>query len=58
MVQGHRHVDIEVCVSTPKVTSALASGLSAPIIVTFAQLLSMCSAHFTTRGAKRERTIL
>jgi hypothetical protein len=34
------------CVSTPKVTSALASGLSAPIIVTFAQFLSMCRAHF------------
>ena len=45
MVQGHRTWTSR-CVSTPKVTLALASGLSAPIIVTFAQLLSRCRAHF------------
>jgi hypothetical protein len=28
MVHGHRHVEVQVCVSTPKITSTLVSGLS------------------------------
>ena len=51
MVHGHRRVEVQVCVSTPKIASTLVSGLSAPIIVTCAQLLSMSRSLLSTRRA-------
>jgi hypothetical protein len=56
MVQGHRHVGVEVCVHAQGHLGLSASGLSAPIIVTsLAQLLSMCGAPFPP-DEQEERT--